>query len=1431
MTSTYSILSRWGALLVVLALMASLQGPVVLAEAATAEDPEITEEVEPEGLGGESEPGASADSTVADREPEAPSDQAESAGGETALVTPSVWTGKDDYVPSELVDILGAGWQPFESVELFIDDQGDEKSWSHTATVQADEFGEFEYVFRLPDWYVPVYEVTATGEFGEVVETTFDDSIAQVGVPSTNHNGTSAASAELSLSATAAGPGEVQVAQIVVNKDFGNTRAICPPEGWTSILRMSHDGKYVQQSFYRAGPAAAGTQIWQLKDNSSNCGTGSGNATGYGATGGLVQYSGIDTASPVRSWGGASGDSSPPYRAPNVASQIDDLVLRFFSTEKNLTITPATDRLYSEGSSNNSNERTAAAFATTASGTSTGTFDATFSTSSEWTAQTVVLRMAPAAVGPTQLAFATDARTGGVHDCLGPITAQTRNAAGEATNVTSSTVVGLDTDASGSFFSDADCGSALTEAGRTIGTGSNSFTFYYKPTARGTGAHELTASATGLTSAVQTQTVNKAEQATVTVEAPSAGTYGDALEMTASGGTGTGSFSFSATGTACEIATAGDDAGKLVVTSGSGTCSITATKAGDDDYNDSTSAPHEVTVSPKSVTGSFTTSPSRVYDGTVEAGVLTRSLTGVVGDDDVVLSGGTASFADKHVATGKTVTLSGAVLAGDDVGNYSLGSVDAATADITPRGLSVTGTSGGGKVYDGTTAVGSDFALVDDRVDGDGVELSYTAVFASKDVASPQTINVTDIALDGGADQGNYSLVDTEVTGAANIATREVTGSFTADDKVYDGNTDATVVTRSLTGVLAGDTVMLSGGTASFADEHVATGKTVTLTGATLTGAQAGNYALTSVGTATAAITAKNLTISGAVAEDKVYDGNDEATVDFSGASLVGVVGGDVVAIDSDGYSASFEDPDVGEDKAVTVAGVELTGAQAGNYTVSQPSGLSAAITPLGLTVEGAVADSKVYDGTMAATVDFDGAVLVDPIEGDDVALDVSEYSASFSDRNAGTGKVVTVDGVALSGVDADNYTVAQPTGLTADITPESVTGSFVTSPSRVYDGTVDADVLARSLDGVLFGDDVELSGGTASFADKHVATGKTVTLSGAVLAGDDAGNYSLGSVDTATADITPRGLTVTGTSGGGKLYDGTTAVGSDFALVDDRVDGDDVELSYTAGFASRDVASPQTINVTDIAISGGGDAGNYSLANTEVTGAANIAQLGVTGAFTAADKVYDGTTAATVTSRSVPDAIAGDDVSLVGGTASFDSAGVGSGKTVTLTGATLTGSDAGNYELLGVDNTTASILAWTAQGHGFYQPVGVPNSTFVAAPGSAPSASSSTVYVTAKGGSTVPLKFNLYADGIEKQSTSDIGAFTVVKLNSCAAGAAEEPAEFVTSGKTELRYDSKEGQFIQNWQSPKVNGDTCYRATVTFADGSSLSAFFRLRK
>lgn len=217
-----------------------------------------------------------------------------------------------------------------------------------------------------------------------------------------------------------------------------------------------------------------------------------------------------------------------------------------------------------------------------------------------------------------------------------------------------------------------------------------------------------------------------------------------------------------------------------------------------------------------------------------------------------------------------------------------------------------------------------------------------------------------------------------------------------------------------------------------------------------------------SSGSDTFDITAIALTINGAVAQSKVYNGDNVAVVNFSGATLATPIAGDAVTINSLGYSATFNDENYGIGKPVTVIGVVLAGADASNYTVSQPVGLTADITKLNLTVADAIAFSKDYDGFDFALVDFSGASLVTPVGTDDVTLDESGYAATFNNANAGTNKPVTVTGLALAGADAGNYTLTQPT-LAADIIPVELTATIIGNPTKVYDGDASATLAAAN--------------------------------------------------------------------------------------------------------------------------------------------------------------------------------------------------------------------------------------------------------------------------------------------------------------------------------------------------------------------------------
>lgn len=96
------------------------------------------------------------------------------------------------------------------------------------------------------------------------------------------------------------------------------------------------------------------------------------------------------------------------------------------------------------------------------------------------------------------------------------------------------------------------------------------------------------------------------------------------------------------------------------------------------------------------------------------------------------------------------------------------------------------------------------------------------------------------------------------------------------------------------------------------------------------------------------------------------------------------------------------------------------------------------------------------------------------------------------------------------------------------------------------------------------------------------------------------------------------------------------------------------------------------------------------------------------------------------------------------------------------------------------------------------------------------------------KGGSTLPLKFEVFA-GPTELSSIDVLAPISIKNIACPLGAAMDEIEVLTSGSTAVRYDTSGGQFIYNWKTP-AKPNTCYLVTVSTTDGAKLEAQFKLR-
>lgn len=255
----------------------------------------------------------------------------------------------------------------------------------------------------------------------------------------------------------------------------------------------------------------------------------------------------------------------------------------------------------------------------------------------------------------------------------------------------------------------------------------------------------------------------------------------------------------------------------------------------------------------------------------------------------------------------------------------------------------------------------------------------------------------------------------------------------------------------------------------------------------------------------------------------------------------------------------------------------------------------------------------------------------------------------------------------------------------------------------KVYDGNGTslgaAAPTVAGVAGLIDGDTLTL--GAATWG---AATGAGIAMTGNVAfsraAGKNLGNYDLHANAAISANdlgyllaqgtaangfaITPRALTVSGLAGNDKVYDGGlgATVNTAGAVFTGLVAGDALGFSASGSFLDKAVANGKPVTLTSNYL--GADAGNYAITSQAATMANITAKpLTVAGGFTAADRVYDGSTAASFTGNGLTLAgiLAGDTVSG-NFVPAFGDKNAGLAKPVTLGSGTLAGLDAGNYSL-----------------------------------------------------------------------------------------------------------------------------------------------------
>ena len=365
-------------------------------------------------------------------------------------------------------------------------------------------------------------------------------------------------------------------------------------------------------------------------------------------------------------------------------------------------------------------------------------------------------------------------------------------------------------------------------------------------------------------------------------------------------------------------------------------------------------------------------------------------------------------------------------------------------------------------------------------------------------------------------------------------------------------------------------------------------------------------------------------------------------------------------------------------------------------YLISYNSG-TLTVNAKALTVSGITASNKTYDGNTTANVTL---TLSGVIDGETVT---STNSSTFNNKNADSGKTVTVNSITLNDT---NYSISSGQTTTANIIAKALTVSGITASNKTYDGNAIAalSTASASYDGLISGDDLTVSA-SGAFSNKNVGTGKTVTLTSSY-SGDDISNYSITDQSSTTANIIAKALTVSGITASNKTYNGNTSATIDVssASYSGLISGDSISVASTGVFDNKNVGTGKTVTLTSSY--SGDDISNYSITDQSSTTANIIAKALTVSGITASNKTYDGNAIAALStaSASYDGLISGDDLT-VSASGAFSNKNVGTGKTVTLT-SSYSGDDISNYSITDQSSTTANIVqlssvTWTGDGDG----------------------------------------------------------------------------------------------------------------------------------
>ncbi|WP_116653694.1 YDG domain-containing protein [Pelagibacterium sediminicola] len=368
------------------------------------------------------------------------------------------------------------------------------------------------------------------------------------------------------------------------------------------------------------------------------------------------------------------------------------------------------------------------------------------------------------------------------------------------------------------------------------------------------------------------------------------------------------------------------------------------------------------------------------------------------------------------------------------------------------------------------------------------------------------------------------------------------------------------------------------------------------------------------------------------------------------------------------------------------------SGTNAGDYAIglgglySTQQGYDLVINPGTLTVDKASLtviandDSKTYDAL--AYNGGNGVSYTGFVGGEDEAVVTGSLAYGGSAQGATNAGGYAI---ALSGLVSDNYDIGYVDGtLTIDKSAATVTAN---SGTVTYNGGTQS-VSGFTATGLVGGEDESVLDGVTTSGGNGTNTG----IYAHTASGNDE-NYELTFVG-GSLTIDKASLTVTANDDS-KTYDALAYSGGNGVSYTGFVGGED-EAVLTGSLAYGGNAQGATNAGGYVIALSGLVSDNYDIAYADGILTIDRATITHIAGITAEDRVYDGTTLATLdtSGASFAGIVAGDVLTVSGGTGAFTDKNAGTGKAINITDLAVGGADAGNYVLADDTAVTAADIA-----------------------------------------------------------------------------------------------------------------------------------------